>query len=329
MFAVVVLSSLLPPPMSIFEARLGAGVGGSGAVGLYRTTPEGRALAFLAREVPRWAAENKCYSCHNNGDAARALYVAARLGRPLSRSSLEDTSRWLARPTGWDHNGGGGPNSDKKLARLQFATALAEAVEAGFVREREALAQAAAAVAANQEKDGSWPIDADGSVGSPTTYGTALATLLARRLLLRAAPKERASAINRANAWFRQVKVQTVLDAAAVLLALADADDAPAMAQRTRCFALIRQGESRKGGWGPSVHSAPEPFDTALVLLALAQQPSTAETLAMMRRGKSYLVAVQQEDGSWPETTRPSGRESYAQRLSTTGWVTLALLQGP
>ena len=30
-----------------------------------------RALQFLSREVPSWSIENKCYSCHNNGDAAR------------------------------------------------------------------------------------------------------------------------------------------------------------------------------------------------------------------------------------------------------------------
>ncbi len=34
-------------------------------------SPEARAVAFLAREVPRWSRENHCYSCHNNGDAAR------------------------------------------------------------------------------------------------------------------------------------------------------------------------------------------------------------------------------------------------------------------
>ena len=30
--------------------------------------------------------------------------------------------------------------------------------------------------------------------------------------------------------------------------------------------------------------------------------------------------------GRWTETTRPAGAESYAQRLSTAGWATLALL---
>src|SRR5437667_8821460 len=89
-------------------------------------SPEARALAYLAREVPRWSAENKCYSCHNNGDAARALYRALRLGEPVPAGAVADTSRWLSRPAQWDHNGGEGPFSDKQLARIQFAAALVE-----------------------------------------------------------------------------------------------------------------------------------------------------------------------------------------------------------
>src|SRR5947199_9648915 len=95
--------------------------------------PEARAIAYLAREVPRWSAENHCFSCHNNGDAARALYAAARLGRPVPREALADTTRWLSKPEAWDDNGGQGPFSDKVLARAEFASALAAAVAAGRV----------------------------------------------------------------------------------------------------------------------------------------------------------------------------------------------------
>jgi hypothetical protein len=66
-----------------------------------------------------------------------------------------------------------------------------------------------------------------------------------------------------------------------------------------------------------------------VVLLALARQaPESApvEIGAMIRRGRAFLTAGQRPDGSWPETTRPPGGDSYAQRLSTTGWATLALL---
>jgi hypothetical protein len=46
----------------------------------------------------------------------------------------------------------------------------------------------------------------------------------------------------------------------------------------------------------------------------------------MIARGRGYLIASQDEDGSWPEMTRPPGGTSYAQRISSTGWATLALL---
>src|SRR5713101_2057021 len=74
------------------------------------STAESRALAYLAQEVPRWSRENKCYSCHNNGDAARALYTGVRLSYSVPPRALHDTSRWLEQPQQWDHNGGEGPS---------------------------------------------------------------------------------------------------------------------------------------------------------------------------------------------------------------------------
>jgi len=52
-----------------------------------------------------------------------------------------------------------------------------------------------------------------------------------------------------------------------------------------------------------------------------------AESTQMISRAKDYLVGSQNSDGSWPETTRPPNGESYAQRISTTAWALLALLE--
>ena len=295
----------------------GAGVAGAG-----RET----ALTFLARETAAWPAQNHCFSCHNNGDAARALYTAVRLKRDVKTDGLGDTTRWLARPAGWDHNGGEGPFNDKKLARLQFAAALVEAMNAGLVTEREPLARAAAWVAELQSRDGAWQTQADGGIGSPATHGASVATYLARRTLARADPRKYAEAIAHADTWARRQTVKTVVGAAGVLLLLDRADDEAARVQRKACLEIIRQGVAKAGGWGPYVQASPEVFDTAVVLLALAVQTPTDETRTWIRRGRTYLAAAQNDDGSWPETTRPSGAVSYAQRLSTTGWATLALL---
>ena len=155
-------------------------------VHVFTSTPEERAVTFLAREVPRWSAANKCYSCHNNGDAARALYTAHRLKVPLPPKTLDDTSAWLIRPQTWHINGGDVEYKDEGLSRIQFAAALVEAMNAGLVKDRKPLLAAAELVAAKQGKDGAWQNEFPGDVGSPVTYGIPLATVQARRVLQRA-----------------------------------------------------------------------------------------------------------------------------------------------
>src|SRR5438132_4224729 len=227
-------------PGLVFCVCASLGAGDSGPATKAAETPETRALAYLAREVPRWAAENKCYSCHNNGDAARALYTAWRLGYKVPPRSLADTSRWLSHPERWDHNDGQTGVSDKRLARIQFASALVEALEAGLVKDRKALQEAARKVARDQETDGSWQVDAVGSVGSPATYGACLATYQARRILERTDVAQFRTAIAKADQWLLKVEVKSALDAAAVLLAMNGRAGPQADARRKMCLALLR-----------------------------------------------------------------------------------------
>jgi hypothetical protein len=290
------------------------------------SAPERRALAYLAREVPRWAADNKCYSCHNNGDAARALFLASRHSLKVPERATADTLRWLTRPGEWDKNAEDAPERDKGLARLQFASALVDAIDAGLVKDAKPLKEAAELVAKEQTKDGGWK-GGDGVVGSPVTYGSCLATHFARRTLQRADAEKYKEALARSDRWLRNARPENVLDAAAVLLALQAAVDEAATAQRRRCLAIIQKGEKKEvGGWGPFVTAAAEPFDTAIVLLALRGLKEKDDVRPLLRRGRAFLIARQSDDGSWPETTRPAGNESYAQRLSTTGWALQALL---
>lgn len=289
---------------------------------LDRTDPglrvELRAVSFLKREVPAWSRENHCFSCHNNGDAARALYAASRKGHLIPSRVLADTTAWVAQPAGWDENKGDPGFSDRRLANVQFAASLLAAVEAGQVRDRQALRDAARKVVADQAADGSWPIDAGNAVGSPTTYGTTLATFMAVRTLKAASDPGTEDAIQKADQWLRQVKPDNVLAAATVLLA--------SQRNREECLVLIRRAQTADGGWGPYPDSPPETFDTALVLLALQKMREEVGVNGMVQRGRAFLLSQQEGDGGWPATTRPSGASSYAQRISTTGWATLALL---
>jgi hypothetical protein len=292
-----------------------------------RSAPEARAVAFLVREVPRWHEEHRCFSCHNNGDAARALYEAVRAGHIVDPQALADTTRWLLQEERWDHNGGDGAFSDKRLARIVFTTTLATAITSGWVQDRSVIGRAAHRLALDQAADGSWPTDADDAASSPATYGRPLATLLARQTLRAAGQGRFRTAIERADAWLGSRDVVTVTDASVDLLAAALVSSPKAASRRKRSLDLLRRGQSDDGGWGPLLASPPEPFDTALALLGLASCPESPPARAMIYRGREFLIAQQLGDGSWTETTRPPGNVSYAQRISTTGWATLALLE--
>ncbi len=288
---------------------------------------ETKALAFLTREVPAWPKENRCYSCHNNGDGARALFAARSRGRSISAAALDDTTQWLVRPDDWDQKDDESPFKDKRLARIQFAAALAAGIESGAINDRSVLVRAAELVVERQDADGSWHVDPAGTVGSPATYGRPLATAIAARVLRDAGTERFREPLGKARRWLAELPTRNVLEAAAQLIAESTGDDTIESREcRVRCVELLVKAQSRDGGWGPFVRSPPEIFDTALVLVALAPLTERTEVPKMLARGRAFLIASQSADGSWPETTRPPGATSYAQRLSTTAWATMALL---
>ncbi len=188
------------------------------------------------------------------------------------------------------------------------------------------LVLAAERLALDQAPDGSWPIDGEDNASSPATYGRPLATFLARESLVAADPVRFRTAIERADGWLSSREVSKVTDAAIVWMnssLAAQGDGTGDDSEASSCCAA----QSNDGGWGPEVASPPETFDTALVLLGLAKDVALPEVRHMVSRGRGYLIAQQRQDGSWNETTRPPGNVSYAQRISTTGWATLALLR--
>ena len=228
--------------------------------------PEAKALAFLEREVPAWKQQNGCFSCHNNGDAARALYAAIRQGHRVPAAVLAETNAWVSDPKRWEQNKGEPGFSDKKLANLQFAAALVAALEAGQVKDQEPVRQAARKLIQDQSADGSWQIDAAGTVGSPATWGTPLATWMALQTLRQANFPEAKDAVQKAERWLRQAKPNNVLTAATLVLAFARDAGETARRKHAESLQLLRRAQTQDGGWGPYPDAPPEYFDTSLGL---------------------------------------------------------------
>jgi Squalene-hopene cyclase C-terminal domain/Prenyltransferase and squalene oxidase repeat len=287
-------------------------------------TAEEKAISFLAREVPAWSKNNGCFSCHNDGDAARALYAASRKGYAVPQGALNATTAWVTQPDKWEENKGDPGFSDKTLSSVQFASSLLAAFEAGQVRDRQPLEVAARKLIAEQSADGAWRIDPDSVLGSPTTWGTTLTTSMAMKVLQREGSDKSIEAYGKAQRWLSRVEPNSVFTAATLILAGNSYQST--QRQRTRALNLLRVGQTSDGGWGPYTKTPPEIFDTAMALLALTEVSKEPGVKDLIGRGRKFLISQQRTDGSWVETTRPSAGESYAQRLSTTGWATLALL---
>ena len=192
------------------------------------------------------------------------------------------------------------------------------ALDARVTADERAAIAAAELLVRDQGRDGSWEIEGENNVGSPATYGTTLATMVSMKTLERAGEDRFAAAIAKAKQWLTQTEPANTLDAAAIFFAIP--------ARREALLARISQAQTSRGGWGPQRHAPPEPFDTAMVLLALQEWNNPSRTAEFIKRGREYLIATQQPSGGWPETTRPAGAQSYAQHISTTAWATLALL---
>ena len=236
-----------PAAFSFFRILLaiGAATAALSLAAADRPQPESRALAFLQREVRAWKPQNGCFSCHNNGDAARALYAAIRKGRRVPAEVLTETDAWLGRPAEWERNQGDPGFSDKKLADLQFAAAMASALEAGRMKDPAPLRLAARKLVDGQDANGSWPIDAAGTIGSPATWGTPLATWMGLQTLRRAGLPEAQAAIQKAERWLEQAAPNNTLTAA--VLALAFARGAGETARRKHADALqwLRRAQTR------------------------------------------------------------------------------------
>ncbi len=261
-----------------------------------------KALAYLATEVSRWSKDNQCFSCHNNGDGARALYIAMQVGKRVDLAMLKETAAWLNEPALWKTAGANPGISDKTLAGIQYASALAESKP----RNRKTLLEAAAVVAEGQSDDGSWKID---ELGSPASYGTALATYFALNTLKLGDPNRFAKPIAHAQAWFAALQPSNVPEAAAAVMA------------GQKGLAFLLEAQNSNGGWGPWKLAPSEPFDTALAILAIKNERNAVE------RGRAFLLRTQLASGGWPATTRPPDGQSYAQHISTTAWAVIALLR--
>ena len=117
-----------------------------------------------------------------------------------------------------------------------------------------------------------------------------LATLLARDSLASADTGRFRAAIDRADGWLSARRFSRSPTPRCACWRARSSARGQCHRYR-RSLELLRQGQSDDGGWGPRASSPPEPFDTALALLALANCDPSPEIRGMIARGRAFLVS--------------------------------------
>jgi hypothetical protein len=195
---------------------------------------------------------------------------------------------------------------------------------------------AAMLIQSRQRANGEWPYPHADS-RPPICLDYIAQTALAMRALQFYAPKTAKAAceksIRLAASWLANAQPLNNADRTWRLIGLAWAGADQAATQKALREVLAAQRSD--GGWSdlPSMQSAPYATGTSLVALQLAGLPVSDPAY---QHGVDFLLATQQEDGSWFTRTRALGFQpyfdgsfphSYDQWISAAGtsWAAMAL----
>lgn len=292
-----------------------------------------RALAYLSRDAVAWRQDYQCASCHHAGLATWALHEAKAAGYQVDQPALDELTRWLAAS-------GDGSNLMTKrteaaprainLAGLCFALALKQSERP---EAHAALAKLRQTLANDQLPDGSW--QAWPQTRPPIFAGETTLTALSMLALQGAPADDEASraARKRAEAWLASHGDDVDQQSLATRLMALAGDAATGQAQPLAPLAArLIEHQRADGGWAQTADMSSDAYATGQVLYALALAGYTSEHKAV-RQARQFLAATQDQDGSWPMTSRPiePGGEGSSSlrpiRYAGSAWATLGLVR--
>lgn len=299
-----------------------------------------RGLAFLQADAVKWKKDRRCATCHHGILTVWALSEAKHQGYPVPAETLAENVEWAkgrvleridlprdSRP-GWSMVN----SSALYLAVMAVALPQQEAVSADDLR------RIGGHLLRHQEADGSWSwASAPAKNRAPPFFESdEVATRLAWIGLRPQVPadqddkSEAREARTRAQAWLAKTERNETTQAAALrfLEHVVAGEPADKLQPEIDQF-MLRQNPD--GGWGQLPEAASDAYATGQALYFLGLAGVKSDRLEI-RRGASFLVSTQREDGSWPIKSRAHpGAEPSKNPVPITyfgsAWGTLGLMR--
>ncbi len=292
-----------------------------------------RSLPILQRADVTFMRKSGCVSCHN--DLLTGMTMASVRERNLTFD--QGIARSQVKAIG-DYIDG---NRERYLQGISIAGEqdttsyiLAGLAAEGFLPSAATDAMARF-VRSQQEADGSWSVEA---TRPPIESSSIAITALCLRALDVYAPAPQRQAyresVRRAAAWLESAQAFTNEDRSFQLLGLTWAGYKP---DRIRKIAAALIGEQRSdGGWAQISSLGSDAYATGQALVALKTAGVVSPADPAFRRGVTFLLQTQMQDGSWYVRSRavalqpyfdsgfPYGADQFISAAAT-NWAAMAL----
>lgn len=266
-----------------------------------------KGLTFLGNDTARWQKSNNCYGCHVQAVTLEGLSVGLSNQYSVPKPMMDEVLRGILHTPGGARTPGGLTHSGfPRTAKTFGASAFARYDKLVDGKLSDELLKLARELLAFQQKDGSVQGDHQ---SYPVTTGVAQATFQAaqtwRQAYARSADSVWLTPLQKAEAYMAQVSKSLATSGGSVYLqdlnyTLMGLLAAGASPTEPNVAALIKHVEARQlkdGGWGFNGGAA-DAFATGQSIYALKLAGRT-EADAAVKRGLSWLVEHQGQDGSW------------------------------
>jgi Squalene-hopene cyclase C-terminal domain len=298
-----------------------------------------RGLAFLQQDAARWRKEHACATCHHGTMTVWALCEAKSQGYEAAAENLADTVQWTKeRLKDIDKPRDTRPGWSMVSTPALYLSVMALSEPKQDALSADELKRIAGHLLRHQEIDGSWAWSSAPAKNRPPPVfeSDEVATLLAYLALgphVPTDPKEKSAARDAresAAAWLAKTKPSDTTQAAALRLLVKVRAGEPARTLPAEIDQFLDR-QNKDGGWGQLQGAASDAYATgqALYVLSLA---GVKNDRAEVRRGVTFLVDTQKEDGAWPMTARshPGATPSKNQVPITylgSAWATIGLIR--
>jgi hypothetical protein len=298
-----------------------------------------RGLGFLQQDAAKWRKDRQCSTCHHGTMTVWALCEAKSRGYAIEAETLADTVKWTKdRLARIDLPRDTRPGWSMVNTPAIYLALMAQAVPKQEAVSADDLSRIVGHLLRHQEADGSWAWSSAPAQNRPPPFfeSDEVATLLVYTVLGPHAPADRKEkspardARARAAAWLAKTKPSDTTQAAAFRLLVKVRDGEPAKALQPAIDAFLAR-QNKDGGWGQLKDAPSDAYATgqALFVLSLA---GVKNDRPEVRRGVTFLVATQKEDGSWPMVSRAHpGATPFKNPVPITyfgsTWATIGLMR--